>query len=294
LSVLSLFETALVPGYLVPELPAILSFGHVFTFPPWVTSYLDECVTFKRLYELRKALSQLTKAISSTLDFWYGQVGVGASINWHWWHSDKPLAGPHWHAHVDVPNASPKGPLRLFGKVSGDDLRAMKRFFASCVAELPFVVALGYEVPAELVVHYRFIMKPKQLRHRLRYDYRHPLQDFCKFAKNEGLPAIKDEQVYWFLNACEALQRVQLVRHVGWLCNSKRVKLGLECEKPENDVWKRDYSCFYRFERFDDTGVWLTRHASDGYQSKEFWKRDLVRLVPSSRPRRYHWAGASP
>ncbi len=300
LEVSSLFRALLEPDKLLPVAPTVKVFAEVFTLPDWVSAALDGYVEGKDKKLLRRAVKELTEALKGTLVAFYGD-GVAAKVSWHWWHSSDPLKGPHWHAHVMVPNISiaPLGGgeasmIQSRGVLSPDRLQKLKTLWADAVFACKFVRELGGESRPELVVDYHFLTRNRgknSISHRARYDYRHPMQDFAAFVDKRGLPSMDDERVEWFLSRCEFLQGVQLVRSVGWLSNPKVKKIGLKRVEPESESWSKDTVHVYQFVRFDEQGAWFTvfntvLQVGEGLKHVH---RSFLKLGGRPELRRYEW-----
>jgi hypothetical protein len=300
LEVSSLFRALLEPGKLLSAVPTVKAFAEVFTLPDWVSAALDGYVEAKDKKLLRRAVKELTEALKGTLVAFYGD-GVAAKVSWHWWHSSDPLKGPHWHAHVMVPNISiaPLGGgeasmIQSRGVLSPDRLQKLKTLWADAVFACKFVLELGGDSRPELVVDYHFLTRNRgknSIAHRARYDYRHPMQDFAAFVDKRGLPSMDDGRVEWFLSRCEFLQGVQLVRSVGWLSNPKIKKIGLKRVEPESENWAKDTVHVYQFVRFDEQGAWFTvfntvLQVGEGLKHVH---RSFLKLGGRPELRRYEW-----
>ncbi len=299
LEVSSLFRALVEPDKLLLASPTVKAFAEVFTLPDWVSAALDGYVDVRDKKLLRRSVKELTEALKSTLVAFYGD-GVAAKVSWHWWHSSAPLAGPHWHAHVMVPNISiaPLGGgevsmIQSRGVLSPDRLQKLKTLWADAVFSCKFVRELGGGSRPELVVDYGFLTRNRgknSISHRARYDYRHPMQDFVAFVDKRGLPLMSDDRVEWFLSRCEFLQGVQLVRSIGWLSNPKIKKIGLKRVDPEPNNWIKDTVHVYQFVRFDDQGVWF--RVFNAVMQTECLKhihRSFLRLGGRPELRRYEW-----
>jgi hypothetical protein len=295
-----LFRALLEPDKLLSAVPTVKAFAEVFTLPDWVSAALDGYVEAKDKKLLRRAVKELTEALKSTLVAFYGD-GVAAKVSWHWWHSSAPLTGPHWHAHVMIPNISiaPLGGgeasmIQSRGVLSPDRLQKLKTLWADSVFACKFVRELGGESRPELVVDYHFLTRNRgknSISHRARYDYRHPMQDFAAFVDKRGLPSMDDERVEWFLSRCEFLQGVQLVRSVGWLSNPKIKKIGLKRVEPESDNWAKDTVHVYQFVRFDEQGAWFNvfntvLQVDEGIKHVH---KSFLKLGGRPELRRYEW-----
>jgi hypothetical protein len=300
LEVSSLLRALLEPEKLLPSPPTVKVFAEVFTLPDWVSAALDGYVEVQDKKLLRRAVKELTEALKSTLVAFYGD-GVAAKVSWHWWHSSAPLTGPHWHAHVMIPNISiaPLGGgeasmIQSRGVLSPDRLQRLKTLWADSVFACKFVRELGGESRPELVVDYHFLTRNRgknSISHRARYDYRHPMQDFAAFVDKRGLPSMDDERVEWFLSRCEFLQGVQLVRSVGWLSNPKIKKIGLKRVEPESDNWAKDTVHVYQFVRFDEQGAWFNvfnavLQVDEGIKHVH---KSFLKLGGRPELRRYEW-----
>ena len=295
----SLYDALFEPGHLLDRMPTIRAFAHVLTLPESVSKHLDNLLEQGRVNALRAALKDLTSAVHRCLSWWYGSDGIATSLAWHWWHSSNVLEGPHWHAHVMVPNISidPSGAARVLrhrGKLDPVELVKLRERWALEVAKCRFVLEAALKIPSELTTHYKFLQQNK-LSHRSRYDLRHPMQDLTALVKesdlpekNSGLPELDSPGLAWFLQRVGQLQRVQLVRYTGWLTNSKRKKLGLVREEPGENEW-RNTGEYYIFTSFTDEGV-NVEHWKDGWKVSRFFPRKEVSLFPSPRHRRYAWA----
>lgn len=296
----SLFQALFEPGRLLGAVPTVKAFADVFTLPEFVSAALDGLCGDSDKSGLRKAVKELTEALKRTLTGFYGR-GVAAKVSWHWWHSSAPLTGAHWHAHVMLPNIVDTGSgcevLRARGMLSADQLQALKELWAEQVAECRFVAALDESVPSELTVNHRFLTQNtgrSSLAHRARYDYRHPMQDFLAWTQKQGLPELDDAGLVWFLDRCEFLQGVQLVRSIGWLSNAKLKKMGLERSEPEGGEWVKDEGVVFELEYFDDFGArFVALYLESGRSESRFFSRDVVQLVPGPKPRRYAWSGGT-
>jgi hypothetical protein len=294
----SLFQALFEQGRLLGAVPTVKAFADVFTLPEFVSEALDGFCEARDKKSLRGAVKELTEALKRTLTRFYGS-GVAAKVSWHWWHSSKPLTGAHWHAHVMVPNIVDTGAghevLRARGMLSTEQLQALKALWAEQVSSCRFVAALGESVPAELTVNHRFLTQNKgraSLAHRARYDYRHPMQDFVAFTEKHGLPELDAPGLAWFLDRCEFLQGVQLVRAVGWLSNPKLKKIGLERAEPENDGWVKDEGVVFELEYFDDHGArFVAFYPLLGRSASRWFPREAVQLLARPKPRSYRWAG---
>lgn len=297
LEVGSLFQALFQKEKILKTIPSVKAFANVFTLPEFVSAALDGFCEASDKKSLRGAVKQLTEALKRTLERFYGSV-VAAKVSWHWWHSDKPLTGPHWHAHVMVPNIANTSTgfdvLRARGKLEPEQLHALKEIWAEEVASCRFVSALAEAVPAELVVNYKFLMQNKgraSLAHRARYDYRHPMQDFLAFTEKHGLPQLDAPGLAWFLDRCEFLQGVQLVRAIGWLSNPKLKRIGLERAEPEPDGWVKDEGVVFELEYFDDFGArFVAFYPASGRSDSRWFSRESVQLVARPKPRSYRWA----
>ena len=318
----SLYDALFEPGHLLDRMPTIRAFAHVLTLPESVSKHLDNLLEQGRVNALRAALKDLTSAVHRCLSWWYGSDGIATSLAWHWWHTSNVLEGPHWHAHVMVPNISidPSGTARVLrhrGKLDPVELVKLRERWALEVAKCRFVLEAALEIPSELTTHYKFLQQNK-LSHRSRYDLRHPMQDLTKVLKSSVLPSVSkkshssyndsgeclldpfndsEERLFddsdlpglaWFLGRVGQLQRVQLVRYTGWLTNSKRKKLGLVREEPGENEW-RNTGEYYTFTSFTDEGV-NVEHWKGGWKVSRFFPRKEVSLFPSPRHRRYAWA----
>ena len=293
----SLFQALFEKEKILKTIPSVKAFADVFTLPEFVSAALDSFCEALDKKSLRGAVKQLTEALKRTLERFYGS-GVAAKVSWHWWHSEKPLTGPHWHAHVMLPNIVSTGTgfdvLRARGKLEPEQLHALKEIWAEQVAGCRFVAALGESVPAELVVNHKFLMQNKgraSLAHRARYDYRHPMQDFLAFTERNGLPELDAPGLAWFLDRCEFLQSVQLVRAIGWLSNPKLKRIGLERAEPEPDGWVKDEGVVFELEYFDDFGArFVAFYPASGRSDSRWFPRGSVQLVARPKPRSYRWA----
>jgi hypothetical protein len=324
LEVSSLFRALLEPGKLLSAAPTVKAFAEVFTLPDWVSAALDGYVEAKDKKLLRRAVKELTEALKGALVAFYGD-GVAAKVSWHWWHSSDPLKGPHWHAHVMVPNISvtpiadpPPTPalshahvmvpnisitplgggeasmIQSRGVLSPDRLKELKVLWADAVFSCKFVRELGGESRPDLVVDYHFLTRNRgknSISHRARYDYRHPMQDFAAFVDKRGLPSMDDERVEWFLSRCEFLQGVQLVRSVGWLSNPKIKKIGLKRVEPESENWVKDTVHVYQFVRFDEQGAWFNVFDTvlQVDEGTKHVHRSFLKLGGRPELRRYEW-----
>ncbi len=294
--VASLFQALLEQGRLLGSVPTVKAFADVFTLPDFVSGALDGFCEVQDKKNLRGAVKQLTEALKRTLTRFYGS-GVAAKVSWHWWHSSKPLTGAHWHAHVMVPNIVDTGNghdiLRARGMLTADQLDALKSIWAEQVAGCRFVMGLNESVPDELTVNHRFLTQNTgraSLAHRARYDYRHPMQDFMAFTEKNGLPELDDAGLSWFVDRCEFLQGVQLVRSIGWLSNSKIKKIGLERTEPENDGWVKDEGVVFELEYFDNEGArFVAFYPDTGRSHSQWFFRNTVQLVTRPKPRSYRW-----
>ncbi len=293
----SLFRALFEPKKLLGVVPTVKAFAEVFTLPDPVSAALDAFCEAQDKKGLRGAVKQLTEALKRTLTRFYGG-GIAAKVSWHWWHSSKPLMGAHWHAHVMIPNIveieGGHGVLRARGVLSAEQLEKLKTLWADEVFACRFVVLLDTEVLPTLSVNHRFLIRDKgraSLAHRARYDYRHSMQDFVAFTEKNGLPELDDPQLAWFLDRCEFLQGIQLVRSIGWLSNSKVKKIGLERAELENDGWVKDEGVVFELEYFDDYGArFVALYLSTGRSQSCWFPRESVQLVSRPKPRSYRWA----
>jgi len=300
LEVASLFRSLLEPDKLLASAPTVKAFAEVFTLPDWVSEVLDGFIEGGEKKMLVRALRELTEALKSTLAAMYGD-DVAAKVSWHWWHSSDPLKGPHWHAHVMIPNiaVSEDGVrvLRLRGKLElNTELKKLKALWAEKVFSCKFLADFDQKSVSELIVNHLFLTRKKgknSINHRARYDYRHPMQDFCAWIdKKGGLPSESDERVEWFLSRCEFLQGIQLVRSIGWLTNAKLKKVGLQRFEPEADRWAKDTVHVYQFCKFDAQGAWF-KVFNTVLQVNEGLKhvhRSSLKMSSPAKPRRYRWA----
>lgn len=300
LEVASLFRALVEPEQLLKQTPTVKAFAEVFTLPDWVSEVLDGFVEAKEKKMLLRAVQQLTEALKSTLVGIYGD-GVAAKVSWHWWHSPQPLTGPHWHAHVMIPNIDVSdcgrgaSVLRSRGTLEPEKLQSLKVLWAKNVFSCKFLADFGQNSRPELVVDHSFLTRNRgknSLAHRARYDYRHPMQDFCAWIDKRGLPSMTDEGVEWFLSRCEFLQGVQLVRSIGWLTNAKLKKVGLQRFEPETDRWAKDTVHVYQLVKFDSQGAWF-KVFNTVLQVDEGLKhvhRSFLKMSSPAKPRLYRWA----
>lgn len=294
--VASLFNALLEVDRLLGVTPQVKAFAEVFTLPDFVSIALDGFCEDGDKKNLRAAVKQLTEALKRTLMGFYGS-GVAAKVAWHWWHSSMPLTGAHWHAHVMMPNivASDLGHeiLRARGMLNPEQIETLKALWAKEVNACRFVSSLGYEFPDELTVNHKFLTNKtgkNSIAHRARYDYRHPMQDFTAWVDKNGLPELEHAGLAWFLDRCEFLQGVQLVRSIGWLSNPKVKKLGLQRAEPENDGWVKDEGVVFQLDYFDEKGAWFVAfYVLSGRSECVWFPRESVQLVARPKPRRYEW-----
>ncbi len=301
LEVQSLFTELLTPrdGWL-RDVPTVKAFAVVFTCPDDISAYVDGFIERRDKKGLGLCLRQLTEAVSSSLAWVFADV-YGAKISWHWWHSSDPTKGPHLHAHVMVPNIAVSngtwaGVLRERGMLPPAALEALKKVWGDNVASRPFVKTHGRFKRAE-VVDWGFLTNltgRHSIAHRSRYDYRSPMADFSRETLKNGLPESDAPGLAWFLDRCEFLQGVQLVRSVGWLNNTKLHRLGYELFDPPSDDWVK-LTGWYVFERFDEGGVHVS-YWKNGDKCSGYFPRHRVNLEPSPRARVYRWSfsGAPP
>jgi hypothetical protein len=116
------------------------------------------------------------------------------------------------------------------------------------------------------------------------------MQDFMAFTEKNGLPELDDAGLSWFVDRCEFLQGVQLVRSIGWLSNAKIKKIGLERSEPENDGWVKDEGVVFELEYFDGEGArFVAFYPDTGRSHSQWFSRNTVQLVTRPKPRSYRW-----
>jgi len=179
--------------------------------------------------------------------------------------------------------------------LSDVELKKLKVLWAEKVFSCKFLADFGQKPKNELIVNHLFLSRKKgknSINHRARYDYRHPMQDFCAFIDRTGLPSLDNDRVEWFLSRCEFLQGVQLVRAVGWLTNAKLKKAGLRRVEPESERWAKDTVHVYQLHKFDSQGAWF-KVFNTVLQVDEGLKhvhRSLLKMSSPPKPRFYRWA----
>jgi hypothetical protein len=311
-----LFHELLSPGFLVGLEPAVKSLDFEFTLPAAISGYLD-FLLLNRPDKCSKALTALSSAIRRTLEQVLGE-GLGFTVDYHFWHSKdssfkaskqkrpydvfKPLTGPHWHAHVQLPNlrvikGRPVGLVSRTGYI--ENINAVfPTAWANEVRKCQFVRECAADmgekpsdlIPETLVINYQYAKDWGRVRHRSRYCARHPMQDLLGekaslTAKHEGLP--------WFQQACERWQKIQTSRRMGWLANASLSRLGMSAvshdEALEKKGWRK-LPGLYILKRFTPKGVvcdvWL-----DGECQKDVLVPRLFcpSLVPEPEPRSFGW-----
>jgi hypothetical protein len=282
--------------------PGTLAFTPTFTLPEVVSLSLGSLVWDEDMKEHRKRLSDLTAALRVCLGELLGD-GVGARLNWHWWHSDDPLGQAamvvyghpwHYHVYVQVPNVRVRDGnydiIRERGKLSKDDLLRLRELWTKAVYDIPWVREIAPERQL-LNVHWHFETAWEGLRHRCEYDYRHPLYDLCQWLDREKLlqPGAAVPDLNEFANLTRILQKERLARAFG--SQSPRALSGVMEQVTGPDEWERVKGIMVYFERYDSEGVFVRMY--DGWDyTNQYWPHDAVKLF-GPQPKRYIWRSSA-
>lgn len=273
-----------------------LAWGVVVTLPRTVSRYLGALADDPRgSADLRGELRKLVGVVRSYLVHLFGlsdRRELGAALSVHWWSSNNPTNGYHWHVHALVPNVRKDGAeLRRRGMFTPEKL-ALSR--AHLTAELcgawPDLVDGGRPANAHVRWFPASRKGRRRLSHRCRYDARHPWADALKLSRRApgtvfseaALPAVRT-----LADRVQDLSRIKLRRYVGWLVPGRRRTVGLVPAEREPDQWVAVADGHRRIVGFTDAGVMVKRAGLYGPDSVHEVPGELVTFDSQAPPRRW-------
>lgn len=193
---------------------------------------------------------------------------LAAVVNIHPFSSKTPTRGYHWHAHLLVPNVRKDGrELRRRAVFDPEDLQAARAHLeAELATAWPDLVDHGKQANFHLKWFTGSAEGRRGLRHRCRYDGRHPFADVIKLAQGERGPSqlYADQavgQAATLFARIREIQHTKLQRYLGWLVPGRRKPVGLHrVEDDSESDWIAVENGYRRVIAVTDQGVIVTRH----------------------------------
>lgn len=222
---------------------------------------------------------------------------LGAAMNVHWWASENPMRGWHWHVHALVPNVRRDGrELRRRALFSEKALEGGRERLRELITRAWPTAAGGRWTPNAHVRYYLADAEGRRkLRHRTRYDARHPYADALKLARRRpaAVFAIDSERALETLaNRVEDMQSIKLRRYVGWLVPGRRKDVGLVKPTPDEDeprdVWIAVQDGYRRIVRWTDGGLIVRKYDRDGETHAEV-ADELIDFQSQAPPVRWEY-----
>lgn len=275
-----------------------MAWGVVVTLPRAVTAFLGELADDpRRSADLRAELRKLVGIARSYLVHLFDlddRRELGAALNLHWWSSNNPTNGYHWHVHALVPNVRKDGAaLRRRGMFTPDKLaRSRAHLTAELCAAWPGLVDGGRPANANVRWYPASKKGRRRLSHRCRYDARHPWADALKLSRRApgllfseaALPAVR-----LLADRVQDLQRVKLRRYVGWLVPGRRRPVGLVPAEREPDQWAAVADGHRRIVGFTDSGVRVVKAGLYDPDRVHEVPGELVAFDSQAPPRRWEY-----
>jgi len=281
------------------------AWAFVVTLPRPVTDLLGELADDPRERKaLRREIAKVVKVARGyvlkmlKLDGDLEDEGqLGAALNVHWWASENPLRGWHWHVHVLVPNVRRDGlELRRRALFSEKALAGGRDRLREMIVRAWPAAAAGRWTPN---AHVRYILADargrRRLRHRTRYDARHPFADALKLARRRPervFGADRERELEALANRVEDMQSIKLRRYLGWMVPGRRKDAGLvkpaPAEDEPRDVWIALEDGYRRIVRWTDGGLIVRRYDRDGETHAEV-AEELIDFQSQAPPVRWEY-----
>jgi hypothetical protein len=285
-----------------------LGWAFVVTMPPAITRAMGAMADDpRRLKELREHVTRLVRVARDHIAgmFHVEPRDLGAAVNVHWWSSETPTKGYHWHAHVMVPNVQRDGrELRRKALFSEKGLENGRRRLQRLIAAVwPEHFAAPDDVPVNYKLRYYLANEDGAIRwrHRARYDARHPFADALKQAGDvtDGgrelmYGDLEGAALHQLALRIEDLQSVKLRRYVGWLVPGRRKVVGLakdEGEGTENE-WYALPDGYRRIRGWTENGLELARFDLDTGEVTTEVMAELVDFDSQGPPVRWSYVEA--
>lgn len=288
-----------------------LAWGVVVTLPKVVSAKLGELALDPRGEKvLRAELNKVMQVVRRYLSQLFGRElrDLGVAVNLHWWSSRRPVGGGwHWHAHCLIPNVDRDGEQLRRRMLFADKRLAAARVVleeATWAAWGDELAAAGHKREA-----YRGNVKVnyvrsgsaglRQLRHRTRYDGRHPFADMLKQARSAPASVYGGqlEDLAEFARRVELLQRLKTRRYLGWLVPGQRKARGLQKEPAAASKWHAQGDGFRVIAAFTDAGVLVHRFRGMRANGSRVVEAstvapELVAFEPTAPPKKWVYRGS--
>lgn len=263
-----------------------LAWHIVLTLPPSVQAEMSIFSEIAAGPALRRTLAALTDGVKRHLAaaFALPAQQLAAAVTWHYWHSERPLDGPHWHAHVIVPNARrDRHPVARRGVVPERRLDAALESWRTTLTKM-FPSAF---IPPQIVQHVAYISNNaaghRRLRHLARYVSRHPMADLLAYAKREPALYSRPAEAVAAIQFWSRVQSLKTRRYLGYLHPGQRRAVGLVTAEPSGDVWTPVPGGIRRLLRWLPEGL-LVSFWKDSREQTEIVPRHLVLASDPSPP----------
>lgn len=269
-----------------PAMREPLAWHIVLTLPPAVQAKMAEMSEAAAGPALRRALTALTDGVKRHLAaaFSLPSQQLAAAVTWHYWHSERPLDGPHWHAHIIVPNARrDRYVVSRRGVIPAQRLEAAIESWRATLGKL-FPHA---HLPPDLVQHVAFVTNNaaghRRLRHLARYVCRHPAADLLAYAGRDPALFSRPVEAMAAIQFWSRVQNVKTRRYLGYLHPGQRRAAGLVKMEPSGDVWTPVPGGIRRLLRWLPEGL-LVSFWEDSREQTEIVPRHLVLASDPSPP----------